>query len=475
MATANAYTLSKRHNSTLQPTGSGTAITLTLKGGCDILAPVFLLNNSGIPTFNYIVFENRSYFVTGIKNVRNDLYEISCEVDVLGTYKSVIQATSAYVLYYSHANTEIADRRISLKASQVTQSNTGSFGFLGKNYCYALTVIGEDETTTFILTESQIRSLYSSDGSNGYIDVYEASINDLMINHPVSGASVEDVIIDFARWICDYLKTSAAAFNYAGTISDNIKSCMILPVAAGAIGGTPGVNVCLGAINTLVDGFRLSDRTFTDSATVSIPWQATDWRRLEPYHEIYLYIPAIGLISLSPSDLIGETSLTINVAMDVLSGDTIFEVKTSTKTVYYGSTNLGTPYALGSSQTSPANVANSILGAAAIASGNPAAMLGGALGIANSIKPNPTCIGSNSGGAILGINADVVTCISVFHDTTVTPSSISAVKGTPYNGALSLSGITGYVQTDGASVAGSMTDTEREQINALLDGGIYIE
>lgn len=475
MATANAYTLSKRHNSTLQPTGSGTAITLTLKGGCDILAPVFVLENSGQPTFNYIQFEGRYYFVTGVKSVRQDLWEVSTEVDVLGTYKSVITGSSLYVLYYDHSNTLIADRRLSVKATRALQIETGSFGFLGKDHCYVLTVIGEDETTTFILTESQIRSLYSSDGANGYIDVYEASINDLMINHPVTGATVEDVIIDFARWICDYLKTSAAAFNYAGTISDNIKSCMILPVSAGAIGGTPNVNVCLGAINTLVDGFRLSDRTFTDQATVSIPWQASDWRRLEPYHEVFLYIPALGLIALSASDLIGATTLLVKISMDVLSGDTIFEVTSAGRCIYYANTNLGTPYALGSSQTSPSNVVNSMIGAAAIASGNPAAMLGGALGIANSLKPQPMCIGSNAGGAILGINADQISCYTVFHDTSVTPSSISAVKGTPYNGVLSLSGITGYVQTEGASVAGSMTDTEREQINALLDGGIYIE
>ena len=231
----------------------------------------------------------------------------------------------------------------------------------------------------------------------------------------------------------------------------------------------------IGAINTLVDGFRISDRTFTDSATVTIPWQANDWRRLDPYHEVYLYIPALGLISLSPSDLVGETSLTVNVSMDVLSGDAIFEVKTSTKTVYYANTNLGTDYALGSSQTSAMQGMNALIGAVGLATGNPAAALGGALGIANSLKPTPTCIGSNSGGAILGISADTVKCYTIFHDTTVTPSSVSNTKGTPYNGVLNLQNVTGYVETMGASVSGSMTDTEREQINQLMDGGIYIE
>ena len=473
MANAYSYSFSKRHNSTAQPTG-GTLIDVQLKGGCDILAPVFILNYSGVPTFNYMSFEGRYYFVTGIKSVRQDLFEVSCEVDVLATWKASITGSSQYVLYYTHSNTEIADRRLTPKTTQTTDSASGSFGFLGKNHCFILTVIGEDETASFAVTPSQIRDLYGT-GNGSYVDRYESSINDLMVNNPVTGNDVKEVIIDFARWICDYLKTSAGAFNYAGTVSENIKSCIILPVAAGAIGGTPNVNIKVGAILTGVDAFRISDIYITDTATVTIPWQASDWRRLDPYHEIYLYVPALGLISLSASDLVGESSLTVKMTMDTLSGDAIFEVKSSTKCVYYANTNLATGYALGSSQTNPAGAMNALIGVVGAAIGNPAAALGGALGVANSLKPTPTCIGSNSGGAILGIGADVVTCYTVFHDTNVTPASVSAIKGTPYNGVLSLSGITGYVQCMDASVSGSMTDTERENINNLLNGGVYIE
>lgn len=470
MATARFYSFLKRRNSTLQPSGTdGTEITVYLKGGSDLVTPTFTINSATLPTYNYMSFESRYYFITGIKNVRDQLYEITAECDVLATYKTAVQATSAYVLYYTHSNTEIADRRLSVKATQTTQSNTGSFGFLGKNHCFILTVIGEDATASYALTPSQIRDLYATD----YRDSFDASINNLQ---PVTGVSFADTISDFARWIGDFLKSSAGAFNYAGTISENIKSCIILPVAAGAIGGTPNADVIIGAIDTTVEGFRITDRFITDTATVNIPWQASDWRRLEPYHEVYLYIPALGLISLSASDLIGETALTVKVSMDVLSGDSIFEVKSSTKTVYYANTNLGTNYALGSSQTSPSAVTNALIGAAGLVTGNPAAALGGALGVANSLQPTPTCIGSNSGGAILGIDADTVKCYTVFHDTTVSPSSISSTKGTPYNGVLNLTSITGYVQTQDASVASVRAlDSERQQINELMDGGIYIE
>ena len=108
-------------------------------------------------------------------------------------------------------------------------------------------------------------------------------------------------------------------------------------------------------------------------------------------------------------------------------------------------------------------------------------ILGGAtaagLGLVNMIAPTNTSIGGSTGGAMLGLTADKakVTCYTIFHDTTVGPHTVAAVEGEPHNGVMSLSGISGYVQTAAASVAGTMTDTEREQINQMLDGGIYIE
>lgn len=470
MATAEFFVYAKRHNSTSLPTVAGTQYDVTLKGGSDMYAPVLVLNYSGFPVYNYLKFNNFYYFVVGVKNIRQDLWEISCDIDVLGTFRHYIRNTLAYVLYYTHANTEIADRRLSVKSTQSTVGRSAAFGFLGKNYCYVLTVIGKDSTTAYILNEAQLNSLYATD----YQDAFDNTINALS---PVTGSDVPSTLTDLVRWWCDFLKSSAGAFNYAGTISENIKSCKILPVAAGAIGGTPNVPIYIGGINTGVHGFKLTDRVFTDSASVAIPWQISDWRRLEPYHEIYLYIPALGLINISPSDVIGESTLTVKVTMDVLSGDAIFVVSTPTKQVYYANTNLATDYALGSSQSSPAAAFNSLLGLAGIATGNPAAALGGALGVANSLKPHPTCIGSNSGGAILGINADQIICITVFHDTVVAPSTIDATLGSPYNGVLKLDDIfgCGYVQTMNASVAGDVNDSVRQRINELLDGGFYLE
>lgn len=471
MATAVLYSLNKRHNSTLQPTGSGTTVDIFLKGGSDILTPVFTLNLSTFPAFNYILFQGRYYHVTGIRSVRDNLYEVSAAVDVLTTYKANIQAASPYVLYYTHNNTEITDHRLSAKTTQTTRTASGSFGNFGSDSAYVLTVVGKDSIASYAVTESNLRGLIDQ----GFFDALDNNLNNIT---PVDGTgSTGETIADSIRWFADMLKTEIGSFTYSDNASANIRSCHMLPIGYSAIGGTVG-NIFLGRMDSGKTGLRIDNRSYSDTATVNIPWQASDWRKNAPYHEIYLYIPIIGLTSISPSDVIGETSLTVKVSMDKLSGDAIVEVKTSTKTIAYYTSNFATPYPIGVSQITPLQAASAIGSAAAgiMTSANPAlsgAMAG--LGLANALTPQPTCIGTNAGGAILGVDPGSVTCITVFHDTTVTPGSVSAEKGTPFNGVLSLASVTGYVQTAGASVSGTMTDTEREEINTLMDGGIFIE
>lgn len=468
MATAYAYTLSKRHNSTLQPTGAGTSIDVQLKGGCDILAPIFVLNMSSV-AFNYIQFGARYYFVTGVKSVRADLWEVSCAVDVLATWKSAIQAMTPFVLYYSHANSEIVDRRLSVKTTQTTDSDNGAFDYFGKDSVYVLSVVGQDHVAQIEVTLNDIKEIVNQN----FLDTLENQIS--TVNLPAN-----DSLIDFAGYICDLLASEAMSFTYVGKISECIRNCYVLPITSGAWGGTL-VDIYLGRCDTGVDGYELTDRILHDSATVAIPWQATDWRRNAPYHEIYLYIPAVGLTSISPSDVMGEVAIHVDISLDKISGDVIFEVATASKVIAYYTANVAVNYPVGAS---PVDVTKAVTavggGIGAVAAGiNPAvAAAVEALGITNALSPQPTCIGGNSGGAFLGLtgyNGHKIYCFTVFHDTTVAPSSVSAEKGTPYNATLSLSSVTGYVQTMGASVAGAMTDTEREQINELMNGGIYIE
>ena len=50
-----------------------------------------------------------------------------------------------------------------------------------------------------------------------------------------------------------------------------------------------------------------------------------------------------------------------------------------------------------------------------------------------------------------------------------------AQRGRPLCQTLQLSSLSGYIQCEGASVSGSMTDHERDEINAFLNSGFYYE
>ena len=485
MAIAYLFTTAKRHNSTLVPTGGG-QVNLAIKGGSDLIDPVFLLNNAGPPTFNMVQFAARYYFVTGVKNIRDNLWEVYCHVDALATWKSSIQAMSPYVAYYTHNNTEIADKRLSTKTSKSVSINTGAFDTLGngtgQHYAVAINAVGDNACVTYITDQATAKGILNNlddwyDNTGAYTGtgsgIYDSS------NPGFSWASVEDAIRSFFDETVYFWRQWFAS----GKVSDNIRSAFILPLPKSAIGGNTE-HIKLGKYDTQEDAIVLTDRIFSDGASVTIPWQASDWRRNAPYHELYLYIPYVGLITLSPSDLIGDSTINVSVSIDLPSGDAVFTVYSGTNR-YIGqySTNMAASFAIGTSNIPPASMVNSIVQSGievgtAIATGGASSVIGAGAGsianMGNVLSGMPTCIGSNMGGAVLGVT-DKIICYSIFHDTTVAPSSVSAEKGTPYNGVLSLSGVTGYVQTIGASVSGNMTDTERQEINRLMDGGIFIE
>ena len=68
-------------------------------------------------------------------------------------------------------------------------------------------------------------------------------------------------------------------------------------------------------------------------------------------------------------------------------------------------------------------------------------------------------------------NAYIV-CIA--HNTAVEPDSVAETMGRPCQKVRQINGLTGYVQTRNASVATGNSDIT-QQINNLLDGGVYIE
>lgn len=466
------FTTAKRHNSTLVPT-SGVDADLVLKQGQSLLKPTFLLEFASKPTASMVEYEGRYYFVKDVRAIRTGLWELDCEVDPLSTYKTEILSTSAFVMYDTTANTELVDTRLSVNTTKGVSISTATSSFF-ETGCVLVGVVGTDNTGVFAMTPAQASSLLSRIATHWLDDA------DML---PVPDVS------DFSNWddaIGVFVHNFTVGFRQllaTGKAPDSIKSAIYIPVPASAFQGS-SEDVWLGDYDTGITAKLLSTAGHADEVTsVSIPWGFSDWRRNSPYTQIYLKLPYVGVISIPPSRVMGASSITVEVHVSQ-SGSVSYNLQTeSTYLGRYGG-NCASNFMIGASNVNPLNQAMSAggglagVGAAAASLGvTPAGIIAAGsaaiVGFLNGIQEMPNSVGGSGGGAYT--DSAVIQCYVVSHDTNIAPGNVSLVMGTPTMLTKSLSGLGGYVETRNFSVSGAMTDTEREMINRLMDGGVYIE
>lgn len=76
-------------------------VTGTLKNGTSIIDPTILFEGdlSSYVTCNYMTITSfgRSYFITNIRSIRTNLFEIAAHVDVLSSFKTQIRSNDAII------------------------------------------------------------------------------------------------------------------------------------------------------------------------------------------------------------------------------------------------------------------------------------------------------------------------------------------------------------------------------------------
>lgn len=493
MLTLTLFKFAKRQNSTAAPaSGTGVDVSIVLKDQTQILTPTFILEWATYPDYNYAQFMGRYYWISTIESIRDGIWSLSARVDLLATYKANILNTSAFVAYDTTANTEITDRRLSTKTTTVRAEAAGNaFDFIGSGQCVVINVVGEETCASYALDVSDAAKLL--DTISTWKPVPDTNVD------PDPGPPADEVegfeyLVSMLRSIgeniADALTIGFRQIIASGNAASCIRSAFVLPMSVASLPGTPNQQIKLGLFTSTITGKLITNRAKQDASYVTIPWQASDWRRNAPYHEVYLYIPFVGVISYPASALIGASGLYVDVAMDVTAGDCLVTVTTdaiaggaANHVLGMYAANIAGNFAIGSSNVSPRQVATAVgagagVAAASVFTGGAALLAAGAAGISgefNAMRPTPSSVGGAGGGAILAQFGYSPRCMVIFHDTTVAPDSVSAVIGTPANAVKSLSGLTGYVETRSASVSGDMLESERSQLNQLLDGGIYIE
>lgn len=107
---------------------SQSPISGTLRGECSVSAPVLLIEDSdNILNYNYVYISEwkRYYFITNITSVRNNLWEVSCSIDVLMTYRTQIRQQSGIIARQENLyNLYLDDDRFLVNAQRIYWTKT---------------------------------------------------------------------------------------------------------------------------------------------------------------------------------------------------------------------------------------------------------------------------------------------------------------------------------------------------------------
>lgn len=459
---------SKRKNSTKIPTGTYTSKTVRWKENTSIHNPVVEL--AGTPTvaytYCYIQSWGKYYYVEDIVTVANGVTEYHLKEDRLASNKSAILASSARVAFSTNLHyTNVVDPRITVmtshKEKQSTSTNIIDASLTG---CYVLTVMSKDG------------------GPTGIGDVYY-----------LNKANMQE----FAKCLCDTSFTQSIVNLFHGKLQDAILNVRWIPFSPPASGDnwvTSVSKITVGDTTTdqygyTVNALRANTYHVADiavSLAIHKTYPKTDFRATEPYTSGFLYLPGVGIVQLSMSDLIEGDTVDIDVAEDYVTGDIHYAIKNANGDIIQTvKANMAAECPLGSIEVNGAGVTNGIKtgiigavgflsGSGAIAAAGAGAMLSGAASAALSANQRSASIT----GSITGRYQDDYRIIyTEFAVDTQDPEDLGYLnlKGRPYGEVVTLSSCTGFVQCDGAQVDIAGSEEERDEINALLNEGIYIE
>lgn len=128
--TVNLYEIRKKENSTEQPSGRGYEIQCDIHEPVNIMKPVFIFNESAPFYHNYLYVQNwERYYWIDTWTYNEGLWEASCTIDTLASWKDSIADMTEYVLRSAtDFDSEVVDTTYPLKAETIiTRKDMGSW------------------------------------------------------------------------------------------------------------------------------------------------------------------------------------------------------------------------------------------------------------------------------------------------------------------------------------------------------------
>lgn len=449
----------------------------------DIDSPELELTLPGeYPQYNQFFIEEVQayYWVQSILSVRKDVWHITGVMDVLATFRNSILGTTAYILYGFNADASGASYRLPdtrQNVSQVPIIATATADITGG----AINTAG-----VYILT---------CVGKNGGVTAYKIAGNTMQDLLNSLGTDITDALGDLDS-VEDILKYFTLNSVYQGNAISAIRSCIWLPLWSAKIPAGGAVHdIYLGDFNTHVSAVEIAtDARVTATTTINIPWQASDWRRLNT--QGLMYIPFVGTVSIPVDQINNQASLTVTWVCECIGGGVSVKVDAGDYTIYTGSANIAVNYPIGSSNVPISSYINGTVqavgGALQFGGGLVSAgasmfnMAGNAFsgfgqmaegigdianGVMQALQPVVQCAGTLTGSAAYG--QSMLAKLTLLYFQPIDDAAFTSVYGHPV--MRMATPVTGYCQTRGFSMADKKARAaELTMVNRLMDGGVFI-
>lgn len=437
---------SKKPNSTKQPSG-GRNVTVTLKEGCSVLNPIFILNGFNLSD-NYIRWGVRYYYVDDIVILHNNVAEYHCSSDVLATYKSNIGSSTQYILRAaSQYNPYVQDMKYPAQASATLQNILLSGLSTDDTGIYVLGVVGVNSTNSVS---------YYTMGASNFRQLMIALFDD-------SYLSAQDISVELQKELVN-------PFQY-------IVSCYWYPFTALQVAGDMA-QIKFGWWDSGVYGGLLSEngRIVSLEATFELPRHpqaATRGIYLNdaPYTRYMLNCYSFGSIPINPAPFVANNAGAIEIDVDVFTGIAQMYVATPNGRLFTEISQFGVPIQINQ------NTANVVGGALSLASGIVGAafagnFVGAAQGIASAIQsayPQVQSKGANGSKVAFMATPNIV---AEFRNL---PEEDNTSLGRPLCAPRTISALSGYILCENADLDISASPTEKDAILSYMNGGFYYE
>lgn len=484
--------VNKRFNSTKQSDYTDWTHTRAVwKNAKDIDNPTIELTfGDEFPNWNYMYIPAHAsyYWITRIESVRAGVWSISATMDVLATFRTDIVNTTAYIEYGFNTDTTAVERRLADTRQNVAAVPT-------------IATASADVTGGTVSTTNGCYIL-SAVGASGGVTVWRVGQKDMPKLLQSVGTDITNAITDMTDTseIIKYIGKNALT---QGSAISAIRNCIWLPIQPQFIEVESFGNVYLGDFDTGVPAYTINAKTVVKAETdVAIPWITNDWKRMNT--QIIVYVPFIGTVGIPVDQCNNADKLHFTWCTEVLNGGVSIRIDAGDYPVYTGSAQIGSAYAIGSSNVPTSNfISGSIqaIGGAitagmgvlsstagvgiAVATGG---LIGGdmitegagniASGVSNvasgavqALTPVVQCAGSLTGNAALGQSMQAK--IVLLYYPPIDDAGFKAVYGYPV--MRMGTPVAGYCKTRGFSVGGNQRLSEKCQIMQMMDSGVFIE